>query len=56
MVKYGVAFISTAKPELRDRVSCYVSAYEKLNTGFISGFSENLTPQLIGLYVSLPLL
>ena len=56
MVKYGVAFISTAKPELRDRVSCYISAYEKLNTGFISGFSDNLTPELRGLYISLPLL
>jgi len=56
MASTGVAFITTLKPELRERVSCYIGAHEELNAGFLSGFSENLIPILKTVYSKVPLL
>lgn len=56
MVKVGVTFIGNSKPGLRDRVSCYISAYKKVNAGFINGFGNNLTKELKAIYITVPLL
>jgi hypothetical protein len=55
MTQAGVAIITTTKPALSDRVSCYMGAFEKLNTGFITGFGENLTPDLKSIYATVPM-
>lgn len=56
MVKVGVAFIGSSKLGLRERVSCYIGAYKKVNAGFINGFGNNLTKELKAIYITVPLL
>jgi hypothetical protein len=55
MTQAGVAIMMEMEPKLSNYVSCYISAYEKLNPGFIAGFRDALTPELKKLYTSLPM-
>jgi len=51
----GVVMLPTKNQEEKMKVSCYISAFKEQNAGFITGFRENLDPELKSVYAKVPM-
>ena len=55
MSQAGVAMLPSENNEEKMKVNCYISAFEEQNAGFITGFRENLDPELKSVYSKVPM-
>ena len=55
MSEAGVVMLPSKNQEEKMKVNCYISAFKEQNAGFITGFRENLDPELKSVYAKVPM-